>query len=117
MNTIYHLGTCDTCKRILNSLKPLDDVRLVDIKLTPITSDQLDQMKAMSGSYESLFSKRARLYRERGLNEKELTESDYRDLILEHYTFLKRPVMLVNGKIFIGNSAKVVNAAKEELHH
>ena len=117
MNTIYYLSSCDTCKRILKSMEPLDGIDLVDIKTSPITVDQLSQMRDLAGSYEALFSKRARLYKERGLGKKELSEDNYKKLILEHYTFLKRAVMLINGKIFVGNAAKVVNSAKEELHH
>ncbi len=81
-----------------------------------MTSTQLEEMAALSGSYESLFSKRAMLYREKELHEKQLSEDDYKSLILEHYTFLKRPVVLVDGQIFVGNSKKVVQAAKEALH-
>lgn len=81
-----------------------------------MTSTQLEEMAALSESYESLFSKRAMLYREKGLHEKQLSEDDYKNLILEHYTFLKRPVVLVDGQIFVGNSKKVVQAAKEALH-
>ena len=73
----------------------------------------MEEMHRLSGSYESLFSKRAQLYRKRGLNEQALTEEDYKNLILEHYTFLKRPVMIVNDQIFVGNSKKVVAAALE----
>jgi len=81
-----------------------------------MTPEQVKEMAALSGSYESLFSKRAMLYREKGLHEKELSEDDYKNLILEHYTFLKRPVVLVDGQIFVGNSKKVVQAAKEALY-
>lgn len=73
-------------------------------------------MKHLSGSYESLFSKRARMYKERDLGNKILTEEDFKSLILEHYTFLKRPVILLDTHIFIGNSKKEIAAAKEVLH-
>ena len=116
MKKIYHLGTCSTCQRILKELEPLDGVQLQEIKTEPITEEQLEEMKALSGSFESLFSKRAMLFRQRGLHEKQLSESDYKALILEQYTFLKRPVILVDGRIFIGNSKKTVQAAKEALH-
>ena len=76
----------------------------------------MGHMAALSGSYESLFSRRAILFRQRGLHEKELSEKDYRDLILEHYTFLKRPVVLVDDTIFVGNAKKTVEAAKAALH-
>ncbi|MGB7394136.1 MAG: ArsC/Spx/MgsR family protein [Pricia sp.] len=113
---IYHLSTCNTCQRILKELEPLDEVKLQDIKTDTITEKQLEQMYALAGSYEALFSKRARLYREKGLYEKELSEADYRKYILEHYTFLKRPVVLANDQIFIGNSKKTVAAAREAIH-
>jgi len=116
MKKIYHLGTCTTCQRIIKELEISDDVVLQDIKPEPITPAQLDEMKALSGSYESLFSRRAMLYKERNLKEKKLGENDYRDFILEHYTFLSRPVTIVDDQIFIGNSPKAVAAAKTALH-
>ncbi|RIV43977.1 arsenate reductase family protein [Flagellimonas pelagia] len=116
MKKIYHLGSCSTCQRILKELEPLDGVQLQEIKSEPMTAAQVDEMKALSGSYESLFSKRAMLFRQKGLHEKELSEKDYKELILEHYTFLKRPVILVDGQIFVGNSKKTAQEAKEALH-
>lgn len=116
MKKVYYLSTCDTCKRILKELDLPDDFELQDIKANNITESQLDEMHKLSGSYESLFSKRARLYKERDLKNKDLTEEDYKDLILEHYTFLKRPVIINNDKIFIGNSKKTVASAKESIH-
>lgn len=116
MKKIYHLSTCDTCQRILKELQPLNGVILQDIKTEAITPDQLQEMQQLAGNYEALFSKRARLYRQQGLHEKQLSENDYKHLILEHYTFLKRPVILVEEQIFIGNSKKVVAAAKLALH-
>ncbi|ALM08637.1 arsenate reductase [Sediminicola sp. YIK13] len=113
---IYHLSTCDTCKRILKELQPLDDVELQDIKSEAITPAQLEEMKLLSGSYESLFSKRARMYKEKGLGSKDLKEEDYKGLILEHYTFLKRPVILIDNQLFIGNGKKEIAAAKDVLH-
>ena len=117
MNKIYFLSTCDTCKRILKELEPLDGIDLQDIKTSPITEEQIDQLFNMAGSFEALFSKRARMYKERNLKDKSLGENDFKDLILEHYTFLKRPVMVLEGEIFIGNSKKTVLAAKEKLHN
>ncbi len=116
MNRIYHLGSCDTCARILKELAPLEGVELREIKTAPIKEDELLELYNLAGSYEALFSKRARLYKERNLKDKGLEEDDFKNLILEHYTFLKRPVILVDGEIFIGNSKKTVLAAKEKLH-
>ncbi|AXG68680.1 transcriptional regulator Spx [Kordia sp. SMS9] len=115
MKKIYHLSTCNTCQRILKELQLSDDVVLQDIKTEAMTAEQLEEMQTLSGSYEALFSKRARLYREKDLKNQNLTEDDYKKYILEHYTFLKRPVLLVDDQIFIGNTAKTVAAAKEAL--
>lgn len=114
--TIYYLSSCDTCKRILKELAPSKEIDLQDIKSSPLTDNQLEELKAKAGSYEALFSKRARLYKERNLKEKTLSETDYRSLLLENYTFLKRPVMVIGEEIFIGNTKNVVAAAKEKIH-
>jgi arsenate reductase-like glutaredoxin family protein len=72
-------------------------------------------MIALAGSAEALFSKRARKYKELGLKDKTLNGGDIRALILEEYTFLKRPVLIHDGTIFIGNSPTVVAAASAAL--
>lgn len=115
MQTIFHLSTCDTCKRILKDLEFPDGFKLQDIKQEPVTEAQLEAMFQLTNSYESLFNKRAQLYRQRELNTKDLTEFEYKDLLLEHYTFLKRPVILDKDKIFIGNSKKNVEELKAHL--
>ena len=116
MKKIYHSATCTTCQRILKDWKPGNDVILQDIKTEPITASQIDEMKNLAGTYESLFSRIAIKYRGMGLNEKTLTEKDYRKHILDEYTFLKRPVMILDDKIFIGNSKTNVAAAKDALN-
>jgi arsenate reductase (glutaredoxin) len=116
MRHFYYLKTCDTCLRILKSLQLPADVTLQDIKEHPITVKQLEHLKSLAGSYEALFSKRAKLYKEMDLKNTELKETDFKHYILEHYTFLKRPVLVLDQQIFIGNSAKVVEVAKQALH-
>ncbi|RYG04067.1 MAG: arsenate reductase [Chitinophagaceae bacterium] len=116
MRKMYHLATCTTCQAIIKETGIEDKkVKMQDIKTEQITPEQLDEMKELAGSYEALFSRRAMLYKERGLKDKKLTEKDYRDLILEHYTFLKRPVTILNKKIFIGNEKKSVTALQDAL--
>ena len=76
----------------------------------------MDELKELAGSYEALFSRVARKYRELGLHELELKEADYRkEYLLQDYTFLKRPVLVIGRQIFIGNQAKTVAAAKAAL--
>jgi len=112
---VYHLATCNTCQRIIKELDLTSKATLQNIKEEQITPKQLDEMKALSGSYEALFSRRAMKYRSMGLNEMQLKEDDYRKYILQEYTFLKRPVVVTDNQVFIGNSKKVIESLKAVL--
>jgi arsenate reductase (glutaredoxin) len=116
MKKIYHLGNCTTCQAIIKETK-IDKAGfdMQDIKFEKITPAQIDAMKKMAGSYEALFSRRAMKYKEMGLKDKALTEKDYRQLILDEYTFLKRPVVIIEDKIFIGSEKKNVAELKKAL--
>ena len=109
MKKIYHLATCTTCQAIIKETG-LDKMgfAMQNIKEEKITGMQLDQMKNLSGSYESLFSKRALKYKEMKLMDRKLEEKDYRELILSEYTFLKRPVIIMDDKIFAGSDKKTI---------
>lgn len=103
MNKIYYLASCDTCRKIIKNL-PENDLVFQDIRQNPITEAELEEMYKLSGSYEALFSKKAQLYKSMDLKNKSLTEADFKKYILEHYTFLSRPVFIIEDKIYIGNS-------------
>lgn len=115
MKKLYHLSTCSTCKKIIAELNDGKGFVMQDIKTDQITEEQLDQMKSMSGNYESLFSRKAMKYRAMGLHEQTLSESVYKKLILEEYTFLKRPVVIIDDKIFIGNLSNTIAEAKKHI--
>lgn len=117
MKKIYCLSTCDTCKAIL---KDIDAEKkgfvLQDIKTEKITAAQLDELRKKTGNYESLFSRRALKYKELGLKDKKLEEKDFRKLILGEYTFLKRPVVILDDQIFVGSEKKTVEALRNKLN-
>ncbi len=116
MKKMYHLANCNTCQAIIRETKALQaGVELQNIKEEKITKQQLEEMKKLVGSYEALFSRRALKYKQLGLKDKLLTEEDYRNFILEEYTFLKRPVTILNNRIFIGNDKKTVEALRLAL--
>lgn len=114
MKKIYFLQTCDTCRRILKEVNT-DSFELQEIKANPVNIVQLDEMHQLSGSYETLFNKRAKLYTSLNLKNKTLTEADYKQFLLDEYTFLKRPVFIVADEIFIGNSKKVIEELKDKI--
>ena len=86
----------------------LSGVELQDIKKEAMSAAQVEEMGKLAGSFEKLFSRKAMKYRALGLNEKTLSEADYRKYILEEYTFLSRPVLVFDDQIFVGNSKKNV---------
>ena len=116
MNKIYYLSSCSTCVRIINELGINEsNFEMQDIKKQNINEQQLDAIAKKVGSYEKLFSKRAMKYKALGLKDKNLQEKDFRKYMLEEYTFLSRPFIIIDGEPFIGNSKKVVEAARTKL--
>jgi arsenate reductase len=113
MRKIWHLGSCDTCGRILGQLP--EDLERQEIRSSPIQPEQLDQMAELAGGFAPLLSRRARKYRELGLKESSPSEQELRALILEHDTLLQRPVAIVGARIFIGSSKKTQAALQEAL--
>lgn len=113
-NIIFHLSTCSTCQRILNELNSSKLMQRC-IRSEPLLKTELSELAGLAGGYEPLFSRRAMLYRQMNLGEKLLTEAGYEQLILEHDTFLKRPVAVVDGEIFIGSTKKVIERLKNKL--
>lgn len=111
----FYLPSCSTCARIIKEINLPDECKLIDIKGTGITKTDLAKMAKLSGNYESLFSRRAMKYKSMGLKEKTLSEEDYKSLILEEYTFLKRPVLLTDAEVYVGNAKKVVAEMKAKI--
>lgn len=113
MKKVYHLEKCSTCQRILKDLNWNGERQ--EIRTQKITEDQLEHMAKLAGSYEALFSRRAIKYKSMGLKDQSLSEENYKALILEEDTFLKRPVFIIEKDIFIGNSVKNIDALKTKI--
>lgn len=113
-NKIYHLSNCNTCQRIIKELGP-EKFELQNIKEENIDEKTLDWVAEKSGGYGAIFSKRGMKYRSMGLNEMELSEADYKKYMLEEYTFIKRPFVIIGEEVFVGNTKKVVAAAKAAI--
>ena len=107
------LSSCTTCQRILKEVKWKWEIQ--DIKKSHIDPQTLDTLAIEYGSYEALFNKRAMKYKALGLKDKTISDNDFRQLILDEYTFMKRPIFLVDQKSFVGNSKSVVLSLKEYL--
>lgn len=113
---IYYLSTCDTCKKIIDLLNLKNkNFEFQDIKFKNISENELTEIAYRVGGYEVLFSKTARKYKVLNLKEKNISEIEYKNFILNEYTFLKRPVIIYGENAFIGNSKNTIEQAKKTI--
>jgi arsenate reductase len=106
---LYWLPHCSTCQKALAWLEAqnIEVLAYHDVKLTSVSQETLNTLIEGIGSVDALFSKRAMKYRAWGLHERVLTDQDKHRYMLEEYTFIKRPVLLLdNGKVLAGFSEK-----------
>lgn len=114
MKKVFYLKTCSTNKKIMDALN-LEGWQLREIKSEPVTASELDEMRRLATSYEDLFSKKSTQIKARQLDLKSLGEDDFRSLILDHYSFLKRPVFIADSEIFIGNAKSNIAMLNEKF--
>jgi len=93
----------------------LDKWEKREIKIKGISKEELQEMHNLAGTYEALFSKKSTQIKARNLDVSSLHEDDFKTLILDHYSFMKRPVFIDEDRIFIGNDKKNVELLKEEF--
>ncbi len=87
------------------------DIKLRDIKTNPLNTEEVEYLAARAGSFEAIINKRGKLFQTPEYKGKALTENDYGILLAQEYTALKRPVLLIKDKVFIGNDKKTIEAA------
>ena len=90
----------------MNSWDLPDAITLVDIKKEMYSEEDVSVMYALTGSYEQLFSKRSQNFVAQGLKNSIKSDADYGALLPQDYTFLKRPILVYDENIFVGNDAK-----------
>ena len=112
MKKVFYLKTCDTCRKIIGQ-HDTRDWEMREIKMNPITAEEVEDMYKLAGSYEALFNKKSNQIKLQELDPKALKEEDYKELLLGHYTFLKRPVFLTENEIFIGSDKANLGKLKE----
>lgn len=114
MNTIYHLSSCSTNKRILSEL-PLEQFKLIDIKNHPLSDEELEGFYQHTQSYEALINKRAQRFKQEGMEPNGQQEEWYKDLLKSHYTYLKRPVICYKDQLYVGNAKSTIESLKSAL--
>jgi arsenate reductase len=103
MKKIFHLSSCDKCKRKLLEVENIDEYVLVDLKNGPIDALSLNHLYSSTKSYEKLFNKRAQKFKDPAIKSSIQADKDYKDWILKEYTFLKRPIRIEDNNVYIEN--------------
>lgn len=93
----------------------VENMEQQDIKTNPINEKQYDELRALVDTPKELLNTRARKLRDLNLSEEDYTDQKLKALILDEYTFLKRPAFTDGKRLFIGNSKKTVEALKKYL--
>jgi len=114
MKRIYHLSTCDTCRKILSQINT-EGVELINLREQNISKEDLDLMKKYTKTYEALFNKRAQKLKEMPEEKKPVKDADFKKLILKEYTFLKRPAAIIDDQIIVGNDRSAVESLIKAL--
>lgn len=93
MTLIYGIKTCDTCRKAVKAM----GVELTDIRAEPLSREQLERFYTAFG--EALLNTRSTTWR--GLSEEERARPPL-DLLADHPTLMKRPVIEKDGQLYLG---------------
>jgi arsenate reductase len=99
---LYGLKTCDTCRK---ALKKLHDVQFVDVRSEGVPPDVMAEAFDQFGP--ALLNTRSTTWR--GLTEAERARPPL-DLLRDHPTLMKRPLIVTEDRVFLGWSADVQDA-------
>lgn len=95
---IWMLKTCDTCRKAVKALEAkFGAVERVDVRADGVAPDDLARFYATFG--EELVNRRSTTWR--GLSA-EARETDALTLLAQHPTLMKRPVVEMDGRLFLG---------------
>lgn len=100
---IYHLKTCDTCRKAIKALRAAGiEPELHDVRADGLTRDKVTAMEAAVG-FDALVNKKSTTWR--GLDDAAkagLMRETAIDLLVEHPTLMKRPVIVRGTDYTVG---------------
>jgi arsenate reductase len=114
-NTFLYLSTCSTCLRIIKSLGMEDADFLQNVKEQMVTPAQLAFLNNYTNSYEGLINKRGRVYSQMKREGTMFSEAIYKTLLENEYSCLKRPILIWDNTVFLGNAKAIVAQMKATL--
>ena len=109
--TVYHLKTCDTCRKAIKALQSADhDLTLVDIRADGLKPETVKSLLQAHG-WEVMLNRRSTTWRGLDADDKvEMTNDKAFRLLTQHPTLMKRPVVMSEDQTTIGwaNDAQAI---------
>ena len=104
--TVYHLKTCDTCRKAIKALQASGaELKLIDVRADGMPQDTLTGLLAEHG-WEAVLNRRSTTWRNLSDDDKNVSSNaDSANLIKAHPTLIKRPVIISGAKSTIGWNA------------
>ncbi len=102
MPEIIGIKNCNTIKNTFSWFEENGiEYTFRDVKKDPLTPNELAEFVGKVG-LETLINKKGRKWKMLGLADKNLSDNDLFDVLLEHQTMIKRPVINHEGSILVG---------------
>lgn len=102
--------------RIIKSLGIEDAYFLQNVKEQMTSPEQLDFLYNFTNSYEGLINKRGRVFAQMKREKAVFSETVYKALLENEYSCLKRPILIWDNKVFLGNAKATVVKMKAALN-
>ena len=106
--TVYQKPTCTTCRQVYNALKESGvDFDAVDYYTEPIPRTKLEELLKKAGMRaRDLLRTKEDVYRKLKLGERDLSESEIIDLMVEHPDLIQRPIVEKGNRAILARPAE-----------
>jgi len=106
--TVYQKPTCTTCRQVYNALKDSGvDFDAVNYYTDPIPKTKLKELLRKAGmSARDLLRTKEDIYRKLKLGERDLSESEIVDLMVEHPDLIQRPIVEKGNRAILARPAE-----------
>ena len=102
---LYGIKTCDTCRKALKALSAKGDVEFIDVRMSPLTEAEITSFFELFG--DALLNTRSTTWRGLSAQDREVPAVE---LLMQHPTLMKRPLIEMNGQYYLGWSKANQNA-------
>jgi arsenate reductase len=106
--TIYQKPTCTTCKQVFNVLKDSGiDFDAVNYYLEPLSKNKIKTLLSKMGmKAKDLVRTKEDIYKKLKLAEKDLSETQWIDLLAEYPDLIQRPIVEKGSKAILARPAE-----------